>query len=133
MAVFDTFALVRILKKEKGYESVAKMLLLGGTISEATLYELTYVTVRDFLEQGFGLDQSIHKASEVIDSLSEYLQREALSDRIMHYAAYFKIKYHKLNLSHFDCLALATAKVLSQPLISGEKGLAQVREVKMAG
>ncbi|MBI4980160.1 PIN domain-containing protein [Candidatus Woesearchaeota archaeon] len=133
MAVFDTFALVKLLKKEKGYEAVTEMLLCKGIISEATLYELTYVTVRDLLAQGFSLNESIHKASEIISSISEYLHREVLSDRIMHYAVYFKIKYNKLNLSHFDCIALATAKVFSQPLVSGEKGLAQVKEVKVVG
>ncbi len=133
MAVFDTFALVKLLKKEKGYETVAELLLRRGLISEATLYELTYVTVRDLLAQGLNLNESIHKASEIISSINEYLHREALSDQMMHYAAYFKIKYNKLNLSHFDCIALATAKVLSQPLVSGDKGLAQVKEVKVVG
>lgn len=133
MTVFDTFALVKLLKKEKGHEAVAGMLRRGGVISEATLYELTYVTARDFLEQGFSLNESLHKASDIINSFAEYLRREAISNQMMHYATYFKIKYSKLNLSHFDCLALATAKVLSQPLISGDKGLAQVKEVKVGG
>ena len=51
----------------------------------------------------------------------------------MQEAIYFKIKYNKLDLSHFDCLALGTAKVLGEPLLSGEKGLAQVKEIKVMG
>lgn len=131
MVIFETFALVKLLKKEPGHEKVAARLKLGGIISEATLYELTYVTTRDFLEQGHDLGESVRRAREIANSLLVYLKRQALTDSIITEAVALKIKYNKLNLSHFDCLALATAKVLQQPLFSGEQGLKQVKEVEM--
>ena len=131
MVVFETFALMKFLKKEGGYEHILKTLQEGGVVSEATLYELLYVVVRDFLGQGKNPDESLRKTEEIIDSLCLYLKKQNLSNGIAQQAAFFKIKYNKLNLSHFDCLALATAFALKMPLCSGEKGLAQVKEVKM--
>lgn len=131
MVVFETFALMKLLKKEAGHEVVLKALQEGGIVAEATLYEVLYVTIRDFLDQGNELDDSLRKGEEIVASLCLYLKRYSLTTQIARETAHFKIKYSKLNLSHFDCLALATAFVLKQPLLSGEKGLAQVKEVKV--
>ena len=131
MGVFETFALVKLLKKESGHEKVAARLKLGGTISEATLYELLYVTTRDFLEQGYGLEESIRRAREIANSILVYLKKHSLTEPIMQESILFKIKYSKYNLSHFDCLALGTAKVLQESLCSGEQGLKQVKEVEI--
>lgn len=133
MVVFETFAIVRLLKKEHGYEEVAKRLKEGGFISAATLYELLYVTTRDYLDQGHDLDESIRRSHEIVSSLLTHLKKQELTEEIMHAAVHFKIKYNRLNLSHFDCLGLATASVLKLPLFSGEKGLAQVKEIKVLG
>lgn len=131
MVVFETFALMKLLKKEVGYEKVAAMLGGGGFISEATLYELTYVTTRDFLDQGNDLAESLHKAQVVIDSLCLHLKKHGITEDIIQESIIFKITYSKYNLSHFDCLALATAKVLREPLFSGEQGLKHVKEVEI--
>ncbi len=133
MHVFDTFALVRYLRKEVGYEKVGLILSEGGIISEGTLYEFLHVCTKDFQEQGYGLDESIGKATEIVESMIVYLKKQNITMEIAREAVYFKRKYNKLNLSNFDCLALATAKVLGQPLLSGEKGLAQVKEVRVEG
>ncbi len=133
MVVFETFALVKFFKKEVGHEKIAEELQQGGCIAEATKYELLYDVVRDLLKQGYDLSESIRKGGEIVNSLCVHLQTKNLTETIMSESVYFKIKYHKLNLSHFDCLALATAKVLGQPLLSGEKGLAQVKEVQVEG
>ncbi|HIG93646.1 TPA: type II toxin-antitoxin system VapC family toxin [Candidatus Woesearchaeota archaeon] len=133
MAVFDTFALVKFLKKEAGWEKVDKALQEGGYISDATLYELLYVCARDFLDQGYNLHESTRKAREIVTSFMVHLKGQFLSDQVRSEAVYFKIKYNRLNLSHFDCLALATAKTLNEPLFSGEKGLAQTKEVRVLG
>lgn len=133
MVVFDTFALVKFLKKEPGYEKVHKVLSEGGIIPDTTVYELLYITTRDFLDQGHDLHESLRKAREIVNSLMVYLKKWPLSETIMSEAVTSKIKYSKLNLSHFDCLALATAKEAQQPLFSGEKGLAQVKEVEVRG
>jgi len=133
MFVFDTFALVRYLRKEVGHEKVAAILREGGIISEGTLYEFLHVCTKDLQEQGYDLDESIRKATEIVESVMVYLKKQNITMEIAREAVYFKRKYHKLNLSNFDCLALATAKVLGHPLLSGEKGLAQVKEVKVEG
>ncbi|MEK6951339.1 MAG: hypothetical protein AABX13_06475, partial [Nanoarchaeota archaeon] len=93
MVVFETFALVKLLKKEAGYEKVAARLKEGGTISEATLYELFYVTTRDFLEQGYDLDESIRQARGIVDSLCIYLKKQTLTEAIIQDSVLFKIKY----------------------------------------
>jgi len=133
MYVFDTFALVQYLRKETGHEKIALILREGGIISEGTLYELLHVCTKDFLGQGHDLDESIRKSTEIVESIIVYLKKQNITFEIAREAVYFKRKYHKLNLSNFDCLALGTAKVLGQPLLSGEKGLAQVKEVKVEG
>lgn len=133
MVVFETYALVKFFKKEPGHEKIAEKLRQGGHIAEATKYELLYDVVRDLLKQGHDLHESIRKGTEIVNSLCIYLQTQNLTESIMSESIYFKIKYNKLDLSHFDCIAAATAKVLGQPLLSGEKGLAQVPEVKVEG
>lgn len=133
MVVFDTFALVKFLKKEAGWERVAQVLKREGWISDATLYELVYVVTRDFLEQGNDLSTSLRKAQDIVATISSHLQKVRLSDEVVYQATYFKVKYSKLDLSHFDCIGLATAKIVGKPLFSGEKGLAQVKEVTVLG
>ncbi|MBS3137018.1 PIN domain-containing protein [Candidatus Woesearchaeota archaeon] len=127
--VFDTYALVKFLKKEEGYLTIRKALEEGGYVSDATLYELFYVVSRDFIQLGFLLEETLLKAQEIIDSLSYHLKKEAITISIMKKSTYFRIKYSKLNLSHFDCIALATASEFNLPLLSGDKGLAKVQEV----
>ena len=133
MAVFDTFALVKFVRKEIGYEKVAAALEEGGIISEGTLYEFLHVCTKDFLEQNYELHESLRKATEIVESLLLHLEKQNITLEIAKEAVYFKRHYHKLNLSNFDCLALAMAKVLNEPLLSGEKGLIQVKEVKVMG
>ncbi|MBI2146086.1 hypothetical protein HYU22_01965 [Candidatus Woesearchaeota archaeon] len=133
MIVFETFALVKLLKKEPGYEKIAQAVEQGGFILDTTKYELFYDVVRDWMKQGHELHESLRKGIEIIEALATHLQTESVNERIMQESIYFKITYHQLNLSHFDCLALGAAKVLGVPLLSGEKGLAQVKEVKVVG
>lgn len=133
MVVFDTFALMKFLRKEAGYELVREKLQRGGIICEGTVYELLHVCTKDSLEQGHDLHESIQRASGTVESILVHLQRQNITLTIAREAVYFKRKYNQLNLSNFDCLALGTAKILEQPLLSGEKGLAQVKEVQVEG
>ena len=116
--IFDTFALVKLLKKEKGWELVRSALQKGGMISEATLYELEYVVTRDYLDQKFELQQALRKAQEISGWVEIDLKKVNLSQEITQHAINFKIRYNKLNLSHFDCLGLSTAYTLQVPLFS---------------
>ena len=114
MVVFDTFALVKFLKKEAGWEHVAQMLKREGWISDVILYELTYVVTRDFLDQGNDLSTSLRKAQDIVAMVVSHLQKVRVSDEVMYHATYFKVKDSKLDLSHFDCIGLATAKIGQQ-------------------
>ena len=125
--------MVKFLKKEKGFDIVAEELKKGGFVAETTLYELFYVLVRDFQDQGLPLPESLRRGEEIIDSLSVHMKKQNLVSAIMRQAITFKIQYTKHNLSHFDCLALGTAAFLQEPLLSGEKGLREVKEVKVFG
>ncbi|MBI1970837.1 PIN domain-containing protein [Candidatus Woesearchaeota archaeon] len=133
MAVFETYALMKFLKKEIGHEKIRNELEQGGFISEATIYELFYVITRDFIGKSHNIQDAARKAEEIIDSVLVHLKSQNLTQPIMRKAILLKIQYNKLDLSHFDCLALATADYLQQPLLSGEKGLSQVKDVKVIG
>lgn len=136
MVVLDTYALVKLLKKEPGFEAVKKQLELGknfNSVIQTTLYELLYVCTRDYLDQGLELDDALIKALDVIDSLKVYLKEMPLDTQIMIEAVKLRCFYKKLKLSHFDCLALGAAKASNQTLLSGEKALRRVKEVKVIG
>lgn len=122
--LFDSYALLKLFQKEKGYEKVAQLLekiKKAGTIkyiNAINLGEIIYVTKREFGDQ---------KKLEVITNI-ERLAFTILPvhNNLIFQAAEFKAQY---NISYADCFVLASAIEQKAIIVTGDPEFKQVEHL----
>ncbi|MBI4689885.1 MAG: type II toxin-antitoxin system VapC family toxin [Nitrospirae bacterium] len=122
--VFDSYALLKLFQKEKGYEKVVHVLedikKTGGSkyISAINLGEIIYSTKREFGDQ---------KKLEVLANI-ERLNFTLLPvpNSLIFHAAEFKAQY---SISYADCFALASAIEHKAVIVTGDPEFKKVEHL----
>jgi ribonuclease VapC len=122
--IFDSYALLKLFQKEKGYEKVAQLLeevrKSGATkyLNAINLGEIIYSTKREFGDQ---------KKLEVLGNI-ERLNFTILpvSNNLIFQAAEYKAQY---NISYADCFALASAIEHKAILVTGDPEFKKVEHL----
>jgi ribonuclease VapC len=122
--IFDSYALLKLFQKEKGYEKVAQLLeevrKSGATkyLNAINLGEIIYSTKREFGDQ---------KKLEVLANI-ERLDFNILpiSNNLIYEAAEYKAQY---NISYADCFALASAIEHKAALVTGDPEFKKVEHL----
>jgi len=122
--IFDSYALLKLFQKEKGYEKVAQLLeevrKSGATkyLNAINLGEIIYSTKREFGDQ---------KKLEVLANI-ERLDFNILpiSNNLIYEAAEYKAQY---NISYADCFALASAIEHKAALVTGDPEFKKVEQL----
>lgn len=122
--LFDSYALLKLFQKEKGYEKVAQLLeqiKKAGAIkyiNAINLGEIIYVTKREFGDQ---------KKLEVVTNI-ERLAFTILPvhNNLIFQAAEFKAQY---NISYGDCFVLASAIEQKAIIVTGDPEFKQVEHL----
>jgi len=122
--IFDSYALLKLFQKEKGYEKVAQLLeevrKSGATkyLNAINLGEIIYSTKREFGDQ---------KKLEVLANI-ERLDFNILpiSNNLIYEAAEYKAQY---NISYADCFALASAIEHKAALVTGDPEFKKVQHL----
>jgi ribonuclease VapC len=122
--IFDSYALLKLFQKEKGYEKVAQLLeevrKSGATkyLNAINLGEIIYSTKREFGDQ---------KKLEVLGNI-ERLNFTILpvSNNLLFQAAEYKAQY---NISYADCFALASAIEHKAILVTGDPEFKKVEHL----
>ena len=113
--ILDSSAIVGMLRKEPGYESLAEKVLAAGTVGVGTptLVETEIVLVGRFDRQGRVLLRNfvVDKKIDVI-SFGEQHWREA-GRAFVHYGK----GRHRAALNLGDCMTYATARLAGEPLL----------------
>lgn len=132
--VVDTFAILSWLDREQGFEAYAPFLTGSGyrrAISLFTLFELKLA----FLRRELTPDQQ-GEAFAFIKTVCDVVE---VTEPVAIRAAEIRFKYMKAdaknpvkaNISMADAVMVALAESMGAPLLSGDKGLRQVNEVKV--
>jgi len=122
--IFDSYALLKLFQKEKGYGKVAQLLeevrKSGATkyLNAINLGEIIYSTKREFGDQ---------KKLEVLGNI-ERLNFTILpvSNNLIFQAAEYKAQY---NISYADCFALASAIEHKAILVTGDPEFKKVEHL----
>jgi ribonuclease VapC len=122
--IFDSYALLKLFQKEKGYEKVAQLLeevrKSGATkyLNAINLGEIIYSTKREFGDQ---------KKLEVLANI-ERLDFNILPipNNLIYEAAEYKAQY---NISYADCFALASAIEHKAALVTGDPEFKKVEQL----
>lgn len=122
--IFDSYALLKLFQKEKGYEKVAQLLdesRKSGTtkyLNAINLGEIVYSTKREFGDQ---------KKLEVLANI-ERLNFTILPipNNLIFEAAEYKAQY---NISYADCFALASALEHKAILVTGDSEFKKVEHL----
>jgi len=122
--IFDSYALLKLFQKEKGYEKVAQLLeevrKSGATkyLNAINLGEIIYSTKREFGDQ---------KKLEVLANI-ERLDFNILPipNNLIYEAAEYKAQY---NISYADCFALASAIEHKAALVTGDPEFKKVEHL----
>lgn len=122
--IFDSYALLKLFQKEKGYEKVAQLLdesRKSGTtkyLNAINLGEIVYSTKREFGDQ---------KKLEVLANI-ERLNFTILPipNNLIFEAAEYKAQY---NISYADCFALASALEHKAILVTGDPEFKKVEHL----
>ena len=122
--IFDSYALLKLLQKEKGYEKVAKLLSeimkTGATkyLNAMNLGEIIYSTKRHFGDQ---------KKLEVLANI-ERLSFIVLPvpNELIFQAAEYKAQY---NISYADCFVLASALEHKASIVTGDPEFKRVEHL----
>ena len=114
--LLDSFALIRFLRQERGYEQVKERLREAGRTQEPLLMcemnlgEVYYV---------IGREEGVPKAEEILTSVSTLpIRRIPATWEIILQAARLKAQHP---LSYADCIAAASAISQGAVLITGDK------------
>ena len=125
--IFDTSAIVRIIKKDRNYQTVLNLLQKSaesksGFISALTTFETCLVTSR----------LSQHKANETISYLeASNLQFKPVTHEIAKKAILLKLNYHNLNISMADAIIIQTGIEENAEIITADKEWLNVKEAKV--
>jgi ribonuclease VapC len=122
--IFDSYALLKLFQKEKGYEKVVQLLeeaRKSGTtkyLNAINLGEIVYATKREFGDQ---------KKLEVLANI-ERLNFTILPipNNLIFEAAEYKAQY---NISYADCFALASAVEHKAILVTGDPEFKKVEHL----
>jgi len=122
--IFDSYALLKLFQKEKGYEKVAQLLEEGRKsgavkyLNAINLGEIIYSTKKEFGDQ---------KKLEVLGNI-ERLNFTILSvpNNLIFQAAEYKAQY---NISYADCFALASAIEHKAILVTGDPEFKKVEHL----
>jgi len=122
--IFDSYALLKLFQKEKGYEKVAQLLEEGRKsgavkyLNAINLGEIIYSTKKEFGDQ---------KKLEVLGNI-ERLNFTILSvpNNLIFQAAEYKAQY---NISCADCFALASAIEHKAILVTGDPEFKKVEHL----
>jgi ribonuclease VapC len=122
--IFDSYALLKLFQKEKGYEKVAQLLeevrKSGATkyLNAINLGEIIYSTKREFGDQ---------KKLEVLGNI-ERLNFTILPvpNNLIFQAVEYKAQY---NISYADCFALASAIEHKAILVTGDPEFKKVEHL----
>ena len=107
MYLFDTYALIEIIKGNKNY---SKYIDSTPIINKFILTELTYWMIRDY-----GFD----KASLIADQYNKYVKEIDLE--VIKEAMLFRYLHKKQKLSMIDCIGYIMAKKLGLKFLTGDK------------
>lgn len=122
--IFDSYALLKLFQKERGYEKVAQLLeeaRKSGAmkyLNAINLGEIIYSTKREFGDQ---------KKLEVLGNI-ERLNFTILPvpNNLIFQAAEYKAQY---NISYADCFALASAVEHKAALVTGDPEFKKVEHL----
>ncbi len=122
--IFDSYALLKLFQKERGYEKVVHLLeevRKSGTtkyLNAINLGEIVYSTKREFGDQ---------KKLEVLANI-ERLNFTILpvSNNLIFQASEYKAQY---NISYADCFALASALEYKAILVTGDPEFKKVEHL----
>ena len=122
--IFDSYALLKLFQKEKGYEKVAQLLeevrKSGATkyLNAINLGEIIYSTKREFGDQ---------KKLEVLGNIERLnLTILPVPNNLIFQAAEYKAQY---NISYADCFALASAIEHKAILVTGDPEFKKVEHL----
>lgn len=122
MDILDASALIRFLKKERGYEEVASLLKKNKENKESVLIsQINFIEVVYFLLKKYGNDRTLKTIASLKSpflGISNYMD----SDLAL-YASNLKSRY---NLSLGDAMGLAFTKVMKGCFWTADKELAQI-------
>ena len=122
--IFDSYALLKVFQKEKGYEKIIRLLgnikKMGTTkyINIINIGEIIYTTKREFGDQ---------KKVEVLASI-ERLNFTILqaTNSLVYQAAEYKVQY---SISYAGCFVLATAVEHKAAIVTGDPEFKKVEHL----
>ena len=116
MLVFDTYAIIEIIKGNKNYDNYLDIEVVINTF---ILAELTY-----YLIKTLGLD----KTSYYIDKYKKFVR--STDSEIIKQAMLFRYKHKKKKLSMTDCISYFMAKELGIKFLTGDKEFKNLENVE---
>ncbi|MBI5177373.1 PIN domain-containing protein [Candidatus Micrarchaeota archaeon] len=127
--VVDTYALVKWINGEAGYSGYSEFLTSPSwqrIITPVTLCELKLA----MLKKEAGLDEWVASLAFT----KQICEVRPLTESVMLRAAEIKFKYmaeSKINLSMVDSICVSLAESLDAPILTGDKGIKLVEEVRV--
>jgi len=122
--VFDSYALLRLFQREKGFEKIAKLLEdirkrdIARFINAINVGEIIYITKREFGDQ---------KKIEVLANIERMgFNILPAPDTLIFQAAEYKAIY---SISYADCFVLASAVEHRATIVTGDPGFKKVGDL----